>query len=155
MTKVFEISFNSYSKRFLSALSFTTVPIPLFASNYLFYRGTTIRADSWAPTRLEKWSLIRPLTPWIWVGEWLLGHSLNEFRSKNFSKNTHKNGQKIYSRICLVRRLSNRTILPKIWLTGQFCFFGICLTGQFENLGRLTVLVMFYFQNCPTRQIWL
>ena len=29
----------------------------------------------------------------------------------------------IYSRICLVQRLSNRTILPKIGLTGQFCFF--------------------------------
>ena len=32
--------------------------------------------------------------------------------------------------------------MPKIGLTRQFGFFGVSLTGQFENLGRLTVLVM-------------
>ena len=47
-----------------------------------------------------------------------------------------------YSRICLVGRLSIRTILLKIGLTGQFCFFGNSLTGQLENLARLTALVM-------------
>ena len=43
-------------------------------------------------------------------------------------------------------------ILPIVGLTGQFCqksvqqdnfvFLGVGLTGQLENLGRLTVLVM-------------
>ena len=50
--------------------------------------------------------------------------------------------KRVYSRICLVGGLSNRRILPKIDLTGQFCFFGICLTRQLENFDRLTVLVM-------------
>ena len=48
----------------------------------------------------------------------------------------------LYSRICQVGRLSNGTILPKIVLIGQFCFFGVCLFRFFENFGRLTVLVM-------------
>ena len=36
--------------------------------------------------------------------------------------------------------LSNRTILPKIGLTGQFCFSGVVVTKQLKNLGRLTVI---------------
>ena len=38
-------------------------------------------------------------------------------------------------------RPSSRTILPNSRLTGQFCFLGVRLTGQLENLDRLTVLV--------------
>ena len=48
----------------------------------------------------------------------------------------------IYTRACLVGRLSNRTISAKVGLTGQFCFLGVGLTGQLENKGRLTVLVI-------------
>ena len=39
-------------------------------------------------------------------------------------------------------RVHRRTILPNSRLTGQFCFLGVRLTGQVENLDRLTVLVM-------------
>ena len=49
----------------------------------------------------------------------------------------------VLSRICLVGRQSNRTNLRKIELTGQFCFFGVSLTGQLENFGKLTVSFMF------------
>ena len=47
-----------------------------------------------------------------------------------------------YKGSCQVGHLSNRTILPKICLKGQFIILGICRTGQLENLGSLTVLVM-------------
>ena len=30
--------------------------------------------------------------------------------------------------------------MPKIRLTGQFLFFGVCLIGQLENVGKLTKL---------------
>ena len=43
----------------------------------------------------------------------------------------------MYSLSSLVGRLSTRTILPKIGLTGQFCVFCVGLTGQLENFGRL------------------
>ena len=38
--------------------------------------------------------------------------------------------------------LSNRTILPKVGLKGQFCFFRVSLTGQLVNLSKLSVLFM-------------
>ena len=41
-----------------------------------------------------------------------------------------------YNGICLFGHLSNRTILPKICLTGQFNFLGICLTGQLKKFGQ-------------------
>ena len=34
------------------------------------------------------------------------------------------------------------TILPKIDLTGEFCFIGVCLIGQLEYLGKLTEFLM-------------
>ena len=79
----------------------------------------------------------------------------------------------MYSQIRQGGHPSNRTILPKIRLAGQFCFWVIRLTGQLENLDRLTVLVMlnksvlqdnfnlfwgpgpFYFQNCPPGRLYL
>ena len=38
-----------------------------------------------------------------------------------------------YSRVCLVGRVCIRRSLPKVGLTGQFCFFGVFRTGQWEN----------------------
>ena len=38
------------------------------------------------------------------------------------------------SRICLEGRLFNRTILPNIGLTGQFCLFGVALTVFKESV---------------------
>ena len=58
------------------------------------------------------------------------------FSFRSYSFFLQKN---IYRRICLVVRLSNRTLLPKIGLTRQFCFFGICPTGLLEKLGRLKI----------------
>ena len=55
-------------------------------------------------------------------------------------KNSRVNS--LYSRICLVWRLSNRKILLKVGITGQFCFFSVGPTGQLKNLGRLTLLVI-------------
>ena len=37
-----------------------------------------------------------------------------------------------YTRVRPGGRPSNRTILPKVRLTGQFCFLGVRLTGQLE-----------------------
>ena len=62
-----------------------------------------------------------------------------------------------------LERLCNQKILPKTSLTGQCCFyFWVSLTGQMENLGRLTVICMigkisgqFYLENCSPRQIRL
>ena len=46
-----------------------------------------------------------------------------------------------YTGACLLGRLTNKTILPKVGQAGQF-FFGVALTGELENLGRLTVILM-------------
>ena len=50
---------------------------------------------------------------------------------REFLKIHRGRAENIYNGICLVGRLSNRTILPKICLTGQF-FLGVCLTGQLK-----------------------
>ena len=47
----------------------------------------------------------------------------------------------MYSRVRLVGRLSNRKMLPKVGLTGEF-FSRDVQTGQLANLGRLTVILM-------------
>ena len=46
-----------------------------------------------------------------------------------------------YTEVCLVGRLSNRTILPEVGLTGQFWVFGVLGTGQLVNLGKIAVLL--------------
>ena len=74
----------------------------------------------------------------------------------------------VYTGVRLGGRPSKRPISPNSRLTGQFCFLRVRLTGQLQNLDRLTVLVMlnksvkqdnfylfwgpFYFQNCPPRR---
>ena len=44
-----------------------------------------------------------------------------------------------YTGVGPVGRRCYRTIWPNSGLTGQFCFLGVGLTRQFENLGRLVI----------------
>ena len=61
-----------------------------------------------------------------------LGNKIEKVRCEAFKIEIIPYFQEIDQTFCLVERLSNRKILPKIGLTGQFCF-----------------------ENCPTRQIRL
>ena len=48
----------------------------------------------------------------------------------------------LYTEIGPVGRRSNMTILPKVGLTGQFCFSVVGLTGQLVNVGEFEVLLI-------------